>query len=48
MMPWMFPAVGWGTFLLIHAISVPLVYGLGKACGAKKAAPKMIAEPEHL
>lgn len=48
MMPWMFPAIGWGTVLLIHAISIPLVYGMGKACGEKKAARRMITEPEDL
>ena len=30
------PAVGWGAFLLIHAIGIPLVYAAGKACAKKK------------
>lgn len=29
------PVVGWGAFLLIHAVAVPLVYGWGKAKGAR-------------
>lgn len=38
-MHWFFmrPVLGWGTFLLVHAIGIPLVYGLGKTCGAKEA-----------
>jgi hypothetical protein len=32
-MYWMLmrPAIGWGAFLLVHAIGIPLVYSLGKA-----------------
>lgn len=30
------PAIGWGAFLLIHAIGIPLVYGAGKVCCAKR------------
>jgi len=30
------PAIGWGAFLLVHAIGIPLVYGMGKNCGMKK------------
>ena len=30
------PAIGWGAFLLIHAIGLPFVYGVGKTCGMKK------------
>lgn len=26
----------WGMFILVHAIGIPLVYHLGKACGMKK------------
>lgn len=32
------PAIGWGAFLLVHAIGIPLVYGIGKTCGLKKTA----------
>ncbi len=37
-MPWLFmrPVVGWGAFLLIHAIGIPAVYKLGKMCAAKQ------------
>jgi hypothetical protein len=31
------PAVGWGAFLLIHAVGIPLVYMMGKACAIRKA-----------
>lgn len=34
------PAVGWGTFLVVHAVGIPLVYILGKACGMKKSAKR--------
>jgi hypothetical protein len=36
---WLFmrPAVGWGAFLIVHAVGIPLVYVLGRACGMKKA-----------
>lgn len=48
-MYWMLmrPAIGWGTFLLVHAIGIPLVYGLGKACGTKEAGHKQLCKPEH-
>ncbi|HWR07853.1 hypothetical protein [Sporomusa sp.] len=48
-MYWMLmrPAIGWGTFLLVHAIGIPLVYGLGKACGAKEATRKLTGESQH-
>lgn len=26
----------WGMLILIHAIGIPLVYHIGKACGVKK------------
>ncbi|HWR41912.1 hypothetical protein [Sporomusa sp.] len=42
------PAVSWGAFLLVHAIGIPLVYGLGKACGVREANKEMIHDPEHL
>lgn len=28
--------ISWGTFLLIQAIGMPLVYNMGKASGMKK------------
>ena len=31
------PAVGWGAFLLVHAIGIPIIYGLGKNMGKEKA-----------
>ncbi|WP_169717897.1 hypothetical protein SPSIL_029330 [Sporomusa silvacetica DSM 10669] len=30
------PAIGWGAFLLIHALGIPAVYGLGKRCAEQK------------
>lgn len=30
------PAVGWGAFLLVHAVGIPLVYGLGKLACARR------------
>ncbi|MDR3565651.1 MAG: hypothetical protein P4N59_30015 [Negativicutes bacterium] len=30
------PAIGWGAFLLVHAIGIPLVYGAGKSCAKRK------------
>ena len=47
------PAVGWGAFLVIHAVGIPLVYAMGKACGMRKVqrlqeAPEApIAETAH-
>lgn len=32
------PALNWGALLLVHAIGIPLVYGLGKASGSREAA----------
>ncbi|MBP2662089.1 MAG: hypothetical protein H6Q71_37 [Firmicutes bacterium] len=29
------PAIGWGAFLLIHALGIPLVYKTGKAVSTK-------------
>lgn len=26
----------WGMLILVHAIGIPLVYHIGKACGMKK------------
>ncbi|HEY3426181.1 MAG TPA: hypothetical protein VGL27_15390 [Negativicutes bacterium] len=40
------PAISWGTVLLIHAIGIPLVYGLGKACGVKKMQHLATESPE--
>jgi hypothetical protein len=40
------PAINWGTFLLVHAVGVPLVYHLGKACGIKKAQPLTVESPD--
>jgi len=37
---------GWGALLLIHAIGIPLVYGLGKACGAKEGKQEIREKPE--
>lgn len=34
------PAIGWGAFLLIHAIGIPFVYGVGKTCAMKKMQEK--------
>jgi hypothetical protein len=42
------PALSWGALLLVHAIGIPLVYGVGKACGAKKVTHEMVEETEHL
>lgn len=38
-MYWMLmrPALGWGAFLLVHAIGIPLVYSLGKAVARDQA-----------
>lgn len=34
----------WGMFILIHAVGIPLVYHIGKACGMKKkCAPEAAA-----
>lgn len=31
------PAIGWGAWLLLHSIAIPLVYGLGKkGCNMKR------------
>ncbi|SMC99779.1 hypothetical protein [Sporomusa malonica] len=30
------PAIGWGAFLLIHALGIPAVYRIGKMCAAKE------------
>ena len=31
------PAIGWGAWLLLHSVAIPLVYGAGKKeCSAKK------------
>lgn len=36
-MYWLMPTLGWGAVLLIHAVAVPLVYGLGKARGVRQS-----------
>lgn len=30
------PAIGWGCFIAVHAIGIPLVYMLGKSCEKRK------------
>lgn len=40
------PAIGWGAFLAIHAIGIPIVYALGKACKEKETSDTLIAEAE--
>lgn len=47
-MHWLRPMVGWGAFLLIHAVTVPLVYGIGKAHGLKEAQEAGSASPKPL
>lgn len=24
------PAIGWGAWILLHSVAIPLIYGLGK------------------
>ncbi|WP_371374754.1 hypothetical protein [Sporomusa aerivorans] len=45
-MYWMLmrPVIGWGAFLLVHAIGIPLVYSLGKAVGKEQAEPAYAGE----
>lgn len=41
------PAIGWGAWLLVHAIGIPFVYGVGKTCGMKKARGSESVEEIH-
>lgn len=34
----------WGILILVHAIGIPFVYGLGKKCGMKKIQTEIAAE----
>jgi hypothetical protein len=31
------PVLGWGAVVLIHAVAIPLVYGIGKAKGVRQS-----------
>lgn len=40
------PAIGWGSWLLLHSVVIPAVYAAGKNCGKKENQPKECMTPE--
>lgn len=38
------PAIGWAAFVVVHAIAIPVVYAMGKACQKNECEQKMLSE----